>query len=212
MLLLASALAATPSALSTYRDEVAVATERARAIVPKLARCPLPEASRMLAQVELGTGEVTVVAVSVAGNVKVASPCVAEELAHVYTRHKPKVGREADLVFSLADGLALEGDVALLGDLTNEQIEAGMRSRIDRIATCYVSALPEFPGVHGELVVNVTVLPDGKVGRADVQRTALYAPPVEQCVLSEVAQVTFAAPSDGAIAHVTYPFRFDPPR
>ena len=41
MLLLASALAATPSALSTYRDEVAVATERARAIVPKLARCPL---------------------------------------------------------------------------------------------------------------------------------------------------------------------------
>lgn len=210
MLLVAAALADS-STLSTYKAEVAEATERARSALPRLARCPLPAASRMLAQVELGTGEVTIAAVSVAGTVKVAAPCIADELQKVYTRHKPKVGREADLVFSLEDGIVLEGDVALLGELDNDAIEAGIRSRIDRIATCYVARLPDHPGMKGEVVVNITVLPDGRVARADVQRTQLFAPPVERCILDEVAAVTFAEPSDGALAHITYPFRFGPP-
>jgi hypothetical protein len=212
LLALALAHAQTSPSLATYEQAVADATRAVTAALPRMAACQRPAAPRLVFKVALADGgKVSTVAVAESGGTKVAAPCLEKMLQDVFLRAPPPVGVEAAVVVDTAAGLRLDGDVALLGALPNEAVEAGIRARMDRIAECYVGGLAGTPGLKGQLVVAFTVLPDGRVLAPEVKRTELWNPGMEACVLREVAASTFAPPESGAIVRVTYPFTFNPP-
>ncbi|MFN7147689.1 MAG: AgmX/PglI C-terminal domain-containing protein, partial [Myxococcota bacterium] len=174
--------------------------------------CQRPSAPKVVFKVNLAKGAtVTTATLGPGGGAKVSAPCLEKVVQDVFLKAPPRVGTEAAVVLDLASGLRLDGDVALLGTLASDAVEAGIRARMGGIAQCYVDGLAEAPGLAGELLVAFTVLPDGRPVAPEVRRTALWNPEVEACVLREVAQARFPAPEGGAIVRVSYPFTFDPP-
>jgi hypothetical protein len=202
-----------PPALVAYEAAVAETTAAMRAAAPRFAACQKPSAAKLVLKADLARGAaVTTAALGPDGAAKVAAPCFEKVVQDVLVRAPPRVGTEAAVVLDLrAAGVALEGDVALLGPLAADAVEAGMRGVLDRVAQCYLVGLAEAPGLAGQLVVSFTVLPDGRAWAPELKRTELWNPTVEGCVLRQVATATFAPPQGGAIARVTYPFSFNPP-
>lgn len=216
LLTLALAFAAPPTApagpLATYERAVADTTRAVTEAVPRLVTCPRPAASKLVLKVDLTKGAaVTAVGLQPGRSEKVSAPCVEKVVQDVFSRARPAVGTEAAVVLDYTAGVRLDGDVALLGALPDDAVEAGIRARMGGIAQCYVDGLAESPALAGELLVGFMVLPDGRAVAPEVKRTALWNPDVEACVLREVAQARFPAPESGAVVRVTYPFTFAPP-
>lgn len=213
-LALPAVAAGIPSSLTTYDQAVSSVTSAMTGALPRLAACKAVPGDKLVFKVDLkGVPAVTTVALTGTGSSAVAAPCHEKVVADVFTRSRPTVGREAAVVVDVFGGAPrLDGDVALFGSLANDVIEAGVRSRLDRVAQCYVNALKDAPGISGEVVVSLTVLPTGQVLTADLKRTTLWSPPTEACVLKEMMGAVFAAPEGGALVRVTYPFTFKPPQ
>jgi TonB family protein len=197
--------------LATYEEAVTAITAAVRGAHRRLAVCPTPGGSRIVLKVDLrGSGTVTTASVGTTGSSRVSAPCLEEVVRSVFAAAPPPVGREAAVVLDAAT-LSLDGDVALLGELPADSVETGVRTRIDAIAQCYVSALAARPGLEGKVVVAFTVLPDGKVAAAEVRQSELKDTTAEVCVLGQLMGATFRPPDGGAIVRVTYPFTFNPP-
>lgn len=214
LLLLPAAVAAgVPPALVTYEQAVSSITLAFTAALPRLATCKVVSGDKLVFKVDLrGVPAVTTVALTGAASGTVSAPCHEKVVADVFTRSRPPVGFEAAVVVDVFGGAPrLDGDVALFGSLGKDAIETGVRSRIDRVAQCYVNALKDAPGIAGDVVVSLTVLPTGQVLASDLKHTTLWSPPTEACVLAEMMGVVFAAPDGGAVVRVAYPFTFKPP-
>jgi hypothetical protein len=97
------------------------------------------------------------------------------------------------------------------GKLSKAAIEAGVRPGIPAFEACLTRALERRPGLHGTIVVNFVVAPDGSVPYAAAleQGTTLTDDPVVDCVLNEFQKLHFEAPVGGR-AVATYPLTFAP--
>jgi hypothetical protein len=207
------AAATIPASLTAYDQAVNSVTAAMTAALPRLATCKAVPGDKLVFKVDLkGVPAVTSVALTGTASATVSAPCQEKVVADVFTRARPKIGLEAAVVVDVFGGAPrLDGDVALFGALDKESIEAGVRPRMDRVAQCYVNALKDAPGIAGDVVVNLTVLPTGQVLAATLKRTTLWSPPTEACVLQEMMGAVFAAPDGGALVRVSYPFTFKPP-
>lgn len=202
-----------PAPLLAYDQAVNNVTRAVTAALPRLATCKAVPGDKFVFKVNLtGVPVVTTVALTGTASATVSAPCQEKVLVDVFTRSRPPIGQEAAIVVDVfGDAPRLDGDVALFGSLARETIEAGMRPRMDKVAQCYVNALTDAPGISGEVVVSLTVLPTGQVLSADLKHTTLWSPPTEACVLQVMLGTVFAAPHGGALVRVTYPFTFKPP-
>ncbi|MDP2315333.1 MAG: AgmX/PglI C-terminal domain-containing protein [Pseudomonadota bacterium] len=216
-MLLALALSASaanlPAPLVTYDRVVASVTTAMNAALPRLAACKAQPGDRLVFKVDLvADAKVTTLSLAGAASSPVSAPCHEKVVSDVFKAQRLTIGREAAIVLENAPGAPkLDGDVALFGALGKDAIEAGVRSRMDGVAQCYVNALPDAPGLAGEVVVSFTVLPSGHVIAPMLKKTTLWNPPTEACVLDQVRFATFQEPAGGGIVRVTYPFTFKPP-
>jgi hypothetical protein len=109
--------------------------------------------------------------------------------------------------FSERAALAAPGGADRPG--SREAIRRGIRSRLPEMRACYERSLQGQPGLRGKLEVAFRIEASGRVG-SDVTATGFEdAPAFRECVLGEVAQLTFAPPESGSVK-VRYPFTFEP--
>lgn len=97
------------------------------------------------------------------------------------------------------------------GVLDREAIRAGIGAAKPKIAECYESALAHDPDLSGMITVEFTIEAvdgGGAVTAGEVNQTNMNAPFFEACVLKQVVDVPFPAPTGGGVVKVKYPFNF----
>lgn len=194
--------------LSDYKVAVASATAAVTTkAMPKIASCKRPTMP-LAVTVDLDAGTAVTAAISATGPSRAPNACVETAVLAALTP-RPAAGREAVVVLDAAG--RLDGDVALLGDLPHEAIEAGVLPGMRAVAACYAAGLAQTPGIGGDLVVSFTVLPDGRALSPSVKRDTLLSKDTAKCVLAQVSGMRFQPPSHSAVARVSYPFTFRPP-
>ena len=79
---------------------------------------------------------------------------------------------------------------------------------------CYEAALPQNPGIQGDLVIDFVIDPHGEVKQAEVNwsQSELHVPEIDTCAVEAVKSFKFPASSRGLESKVSYPFNFKPPR
>jgi hypothetical protein len=93
-----------------------------------------------------------------------------------------------------------------------EDIRAIVVSHRDEARACYDRALPDHPGIEGDLVIQWTIDPKGAVTQAavDTGRSKITEPSVVNCVIGIVQKIQFAASPGGFETKAHYPFNFHP--
>jgi hypothetical protein len=213
LLLAMGALAADlPPGIVAWQQAVRAATDATAAAVPTLARCPVPAgAAKLVVSVDLEKNAASTAAMG-GQEGKVHAPCIETGILQVFAKNRPILGRTAVVVLDTAAGLRLDGDVALLGSLSHDAIESGMRAHMAQFVQCYLDAYADAPTLEGQVTVSFTVLPNGAVNGPAMRHTTLFNPATEACVVHELSSVTFVPPDGGGIVRVTYPFEFHPPK
>jgi hypothetical protein len=82
----------------------------------------------------------------------------------------------------------------------------------DEARACYDKALPGHPGIEGDLVIQWTIDPKGKVSQVslDSSRSQITEPGVAACVSDVIRKIQFAASPGGFETKASYPFNFHP--
>jgi outer membrane biosynthesis protein TonB len=88
-------------------------------------------------------------------------------------------------------------------------VREAMLSRGPAVRQCYTRELRNTPSLHGRMLVEFTVDPDGAIGRVKIRRDTIGSPRVRACVTQVIAGLRFAARS-AAPVHFRYPFVFAP--
>jgi len=101
----------------------------------------------------------------------------------------------------------------VLGSLTKEAIDEGVRDQIPAIRECYQGWLAQNPDLEGTVRLKFVIGTSeddpelGVVQSIDVADTTVGHVWMEGCVLSAMEDAQFEAPSSGVVI-VTYPFKF----
>ena len=100
------------------------------------------------------------------------------------------------------------------GTLSRESVKAGIKSVTPVFRACYQSALEDFPGAGGKVILDFDITAEdgrGKVSMSEVddKKTTLFDNKLHDCMQETLAEVTFDSP-DGGTVHVKYPFVFQP--
>jgi hypothetical protein len=84
----------------------------------------------------------------------------------------------------------------------------------DEARACYEKALADHPGLEGDLVVEWTIDPKGKVSRAsvDAARSQIAEPTAVACVVEVIRRIPFSPSPGGYETTAHYPFNFHPRR
>lgn len=150
----------------------------------------------------------------------------------------PGAGNETSTTTTTAlpDGGELQG--AKLGSSTRKEIEiqgdAGPRrpaggsanepgrsakdlqtivgARRDDARACYDKALPQHPGMEGDLDIKWKIDPDGNVTdiEVDTTKSQILEPTVAQCIMDIIKKIKFAKSEKGFETRAHYPFNFHP--
>ena len=102
----------------------------------------------------------------------------------------------------------------VLGSLTKEAIDDGVRDQIPAIRECYQGWLAQNPNLEGTVRLKFVIGTSeedpelGVVQSIDVADTTVGHVWMEGCVLSAMEEAQFEAPSSGVVI-VTYPFQFN---
>lgn len=105
------------------------------------------------------------------------------------------------------------GDVALGGHTESSpvvgaaRVLAGLRARF---RNCYARGLVSDPKMKGNVVLTITVAPNGDVTRADVTKNSGISPAVATCITDVARRASFDAPG-GTGSTLTVPFTLIPP-
>ncbi len=93
------------------------------------------------------------------------------------------------------------------GGLTREEIDKVVRSRMNLIRTCYQRELDRTRGLGGQVTVKFTIAAAGNVTKTAIDggRTTLKNAAVADCIMRQIAKLTFPAKGGG---FVNYPFNF----
>jgi hypothetical protein len=82
----------------------------------------------------------------------------------------------------------------------------------DQARACYDAALPNHPGIEGDLVIQWTIDPKGAVTAIseDTSRSQITEPGVVACIVKIIQSIQFAASPGGFESKAYYPFNFHP--
>jgi hypothetical protein len=93
-----------------------------------------------------------------------------------------------------------------------DDIRAIVIAHRDEARACYDRALPDHPGIEGDLVVQWTIDPKGSVTQIalDQGRSKITEPSVVGCIVGIIQKIQFAASPGGFETKTSYPFNFHP--
>ncbi|HEY6460419.1 MAG TPA: AgmX/PglI C-terminal domain-containing protein [Polyangiaceae bacterium] len=91
-------------------------------------------------------------------------------------------------------------------------LHAIMTAHRDEARACYDAALPNHPGIQGDLVIQFTIDPKGAVTRVsqDTGRSQITEPGVVGCVVNVIKRIQFAASPGGYETMASFPYNFMP--
>lgn len=93
------------------------------------------------------------------------------------------------------------------GTLDKRQIDDVIKVRMGRIQACYQREYQRNPGLQGRITLRILIDKDGNVPLVKVRQSTMNNPTVEQCLIDELRETRFPAPTGGTVV-VTYPFSF----
>ena len=102
-----------------------------------------------------------------------------------------------------------EGDPAVEGSLTKEEIEAVIRANLAQIKACYERFLQSNRDLAGRVTTNFTISAEGRVTSASVASSDLGSPGAEGCMTGAIRRWKFPLPRGGGVVQVKYPFVFN---
>jgi TonB family protein len=105
-----------------------------------------------------------------------------------------------------------EGDPAVEGNLTKEEIEAVIRANLAQIKACYERSLQGKRDLAGKVKTAFTIGTDGRVSQSSIASSDLGDSPAENCIVGAIRRWKFPLPRGGGVVSVTYPFVFNPQR
>ena len=120
---------------------------------------------------------------------------------------------EGDAAEEVATPEQTDAAPPVLGSLTKEAIDEGVRDQIPAIRECYQGWLAQNPNLEGTVRLKFVIGTSeddpelGVVQSIDVADTTVGHIWMEGCVLSAMEEAQFEAPSSGVVI-VTYPFKF----
>jgi hypothetical protein len=93
-----------------------------------------------------------------------------------------------------------------------DDIRAIVIAHRDEARACYDRALPDHPGIEGDLVVQWTIDPKGAVTQIalDTSRSKISEPSIVGCIVGIIQKIQFAASPGGFETKASYPFNFHP--
>ena len=102
-----------------------------------------------------------------------------------------------------------EGDPAVEGSLTKEEIEAVIRANLAQIKACYERFLQGNRNLAGRVTTNFVIGVDGRVNSANIASSDLGSPGAEGCITGAIRRWKFPLPRGGGVVSVKYPFVFN---
>ncbi len=87
-------------------------------------------------------------------------------------------------------------------------IKATVQSGMGGFRACYQREFMRNPNLRGKVVVRFIIEEDGSVSHARLRETTMNNEVVEQCIVGEVARLSFPAPQAGKVVPVSFPFNF----
>jgi hypothetical protein len=103
-----------------------------------------------------------------------------------------------------------EGDVRP-GVLQDAAISAAIDAHADEIRACYSAASAGWPGLEGQIAIELMILPSGAARSVGVADSSVGNGPLECCILHAVDGWEFPEPEGGGIVRLSYPFVVPPP-
>lgn len=101
-----------------------------------------------------------------------------------------------------------EGDPAVDGGLSKEEIDAVIRANLAQIKACYERNLQRDRDLAGRVKTFFTIGADGRVSAASIDSSTLGSPGTESCITGVVKRWKFPLPRGGSAVQVRYPFVF----
>jgi len=100
------------------------------------------------------------------------------------------------------------GVASVSGELDKETVRRYIQTKMDQIRWCYQQEVQKNPDLAGQIVLQWTIAPTGKVVGVSVSSSTMNNQSVEQCIVSRVGTWVFPSPKGGGAVKVTYPFIF----
>ena len=93
-----------------------------------------------------------------------------------------------------------------------EDINAIVKAHRDEARACYERALPDHPGIEGDVVIAWTIDPKGSVTKTslDIGRSTISEPTVVACISEIIKKIQFAPSPGGFETKASFPFNFHP--
>lgn len=95
------------------------------------------------------------------------------------------------------------------GQLSREEIQKVINQGISQIQYCYEKQLRTTPNLHGKVVLEWTIKPDGRVGVVKSAQSTLQSAAAINCMMGKVKSWRFPKPRGNGSVIVTYPFIFN---
>jgi outer membrane biosynthesis protein TonB len=103
-----------------------------------------------------------------------------------------------------------QGDPAIEGALTKEEIDAVIKQNLAQIRACYERNLQGNRGLAGRIKVAFLIMSSGRVQTADIVSSDLNSRATEGCITGVIKRWKFPLPRGGGVVNVNYPFVFQP--
>lgn len=92
--------------------------------------------------------------------------------------------------------------------LSAAMIKATVQQQMAQIRQCYQREFQRNPSLRGKVVVRFLIEENGSVSGARLRESSMENPVVEQCIVDEIAGMTFPKPQAGKVVPVSFPFSF----
>lgn len=112
--------------------------------------------------------------------------------------------RRAQL-YDAEEALPSNADTGALG---SAEIQVAIKQRMSGIRQCYNRELKRHGALSGKVVVWFLIDTDGSVSRARLKESTMGNIVVEDCIVDEVAAMTFPKPQGDKVVPVSFPFSF----
>ncbi|MBM4397372.1 MAG: TonB family protein, partial [Deltaproteobacteria bacterium] len=100
------------------------------------------------------------------------------------------------------------GTYSVSGELDKDTVRRYIQTKMDQIKWCYQQEVQKNQDLAGQIVLQWTIAPTGKVVGARVASSSMNNQSVEQCISTRIGTWVFPSPKGGGAVKVTYPFIF----
>jgi hypothetical protein len=101
-------------------------------------------------------------------------------------------------------------DAKVSGDIDKDLIRRIVRAHINEVRSCYNAGLTRNPNLDGRVLIQFSIVGNGKVASSVVQENTTKDKQVGDCIAKAVKRWKFPRVGKGGTALVSYPFRLSP--